>query len=98
MSFRSGCVRLFGHSTADQKEVAAMNNVKEDQVLFNALVQLKVASQIVSLLRGEVEVLLTQEPDKMAKERSARVKHWLRRLRDAVTAIENDINQAYDDA
>ncbi len=74
-----------------------MNNVKEDQV-FNALVQLKVASQIVSLLHGEVEVLLTQEPDKMAKERSARVKHWLQRLRDAVTAIENDINQAYDDA
>ena len=60
--------------------------------------QLKVASQIVSLLRGEVEVLLAQEPDKMAKERSARVKHWLQRLRDAVTAIEDDINQAYDDA
>ena len=97
MFFRSGCVRVFGHPTTYQKEVAAMNNVKEDQV-FNALVQLKVASQIVSLLRGEVEVLLTQEPDKMAKERSARVKHWLRRLRDAVTAIENDINQAYDDA
>ncbi len=97
MSFRSGCVRLFGHSTTDQKEVAAMNNVKEDQV-FNALVQLKVASQIVSLLHGEVEMLLAQEPDKTAKERSARVKHWLRRLRDAVTAIENDINQAYDDA
>ncbi len=97
MSFRSGCVRLFGHSTTDQKEVAAMNNVKEDQV-FNALVQLKVASQIVSLLHGEVELLLTQEPDKMAKERSARVKHWLQRLRDAVTALENDIYQAYDDA
>ena len=97
MSFRSGCVRLFGHSTTDQKEVAAMNTVKEDQV-FNALVQLRVASQIVSLLHGELEVLLTQEPDKMAKERSARVKHWLQRLRDAVTAIENDINQAYDDA
>lgn len=97
MSFRSGCVRLFGHSTTDQKEVAAMNNVKEDQV-FNALVQLEVASQIVSLLRGEVEVLLTQEPEKLAKERSARVKHWLRRLRDAVTTIENDINQAYGDA
>jgi len=74
-----------------------MNNVKEDQV-FNALVQLNVASQIVSLLRGEVEVLLTQETDKITKERSARVKHWLQRLRDAVAAIENDINQAYDDA
>jgi len=74
-----------------------MNNVKEDQV-FNALVQLNVASQIVSLLRGEVEVLLTQETDKIAKERSARVKHWLQRLCDAVTAIENDIDQAYDDA
>ena len=97
MSFRSGCVRLFGHSKTDQKEVAAMNTVKEDQA-FNALVQLRVASQIVSLLRGELEVLLTQEPDKMTKERSARVKHWLQRLREAVTAIENDINQAYDDA
>jgi len=43
-----------------------MNNVKEDQV-FNALVQLNVASQIVSLLRGEVEVLLTKETDKIAK-------------------------------
>ncbi len=73
-----------------------MNNVKEDQVLYNALVQLRVASQIVSLLCGEVEVLLTQEPDEVAEERSARVKHWLQRLRDAVTAIENDINQAWD--
>ena len=60
MSFRHGCVRLFGHSTTDQKEVAAMNNVKEDQV-FNALEQLKVASQIVSLLRGEVEVSLSSD-------------------------------------
>ena len=97
MFFMSGCVSLFGHSTTYQKEVAAMNNDKEDQV-FNALVQLNVASQILSLLRGEVELLLTQEADKMTKERSARVKHWLRRLHDAVTAIENDINQAYDDA
>ena len=56
------------------------------------------SAQIVSLLRGEVEVLLTQEADKLTKVRSARVKHWLQRLREAVTAIEDDINQAYDDA
>jgi hypothetical protein len=93
MFFRSGCVRLFGHFTTYQKEVVAMNNVQEDQV-FNALVQLNVASQIVSLLRGEVELLLTQDADKMTKERSARIKHWLQRLDDAVTVIENEITQA----
>ncbi len=75
-----------------------MDNVKEDRV-FNALVQAQVASQIASFLRGEVELLLTQQDDKTAKERSARVKYWLQRLREAAAAIENGIDaRASDDA